>query len=57
MVREVIGQCNDAVCIREQRVFGISKNNKGLPCPFKQITCQEGYCSECLIYLEWQKSA
>lgn len=40
---------------RQERIFGISRNNKGLPCPFKQALCQEGYCSECQIYLDWQK--
>lgn len=38
-----------------ERVFSISSNNKGLPCPFKPILCQEGYCHGCLIYLDWQK--
>jgi hypothetical protein len=28
-------------------------NNKGLPCPFKPIICQEGFCKECQIYLDW----
>jgi len=39
----------------QERVFGISRNNKGLLCPFKRTLCQEGYCSECQIYLDWQK--
>jgi len=25
--------------------------HKGRPCPRKEITCQEGYCSGCVIYL------
>ncbi len=28
-------------------------NHKGLPCPYKPITCQEGYCNECEIYNQW----
>lgn len=35
----------------EKRVFGISKNNKGLPCPFKNTICEEGFCKGCEIYL------
>jgi len=38
-----------------RRIFSVSGNNKGLPCPFKTILCQEGYCSECQIYLDWRK--
>ena len=34
------------------RRFNVAGNNKGLPCPFKSITCQEGYCSGCQIYLD-----
>ena len=26
--------------------------HKGYPCVFKAILCQEGYCSDCAIYLE-----
>jgi len=33
----------------------MSGNNKGLLCPFKPITCQEGRCRECQIYLDWRK--
>ena len=28
------------------------ENHKGQPCWIKPITCQEGYCSECQIYLD-----
>ncbi len=42
---------------REERIFSISGNNKGLWCPFKPISCQEGYCHQCQIYLDWQKLA
>jgi len=37
---------------KQERIFSISRNNKGLPCPFKPILCQEGYCKECQIYLK-----
>ena len=26
--------------------------NKGLPCPFRTITCQEGWCQNCEIFQE-----
>ena len=26
--------------------------HKGQPCNLKPIFCQEGFCSECIIYLE-----
>ena len=32
----------------------MEENNKGKDCPYKSITCQEGYCSECQIYLNYQ---
>jgi len=40
---------------KERRVFSISGGNKGLLCPFKSTICQEGFCHECQIYLDWQK--
>ena len=39
----------------EKTIFSISENNKGLPCPFKQINCENGKCERCQIYLDWQK--
>ncbi len=39
----------------KERIFQISGDNKGLPCLFKQITCQGGCCEACLIYLDWRK--
>ena len=39
---------------KQERAFYMSGDNKGLVCPFKPLTCQEGYCCECQIYLEWQ---
>lgn len=36
------------------RRFSITENNKGLPCPFKFIHCQEGWCDKCQIYLDKQ---
>jgi len=32
------------------RQWELGQNNKGLPCPFASITCQEGYCEDCAIY-------
>lgn len=40
---------------KQERMFTISGNNKGLMCAFKPVVCQEGYCHECQIYLDWQK--
>jgi len=40
---------------KQERLFSISGNNKGLWCPFKAVLCQEGYCAKCQIYLDWQK--
>ena len=37
------------------RIFSISGDNKGMCCPFRPIICQNGYCEECQIYLDWQK--
>ena len=28
-------------------------SNKGKDCPYKPITCQEGYCQDCQIYLDY----
>lgn len=39
----------------KERVFSISGDNKGFPCPFKPSVCQNGYCEECQIYLDWQE--
>ena len=41
--------------LRVVRIFSISGNNKGLACPFKPVLCEEGYCHDCQIYLDWQK--
>jgi len=39
----------------KERVFSISGDNKGLQCPFQPIICQNGYCEDCQIYLDWQE--
>lgn len=31
------------------------RNRKGEWCPFADILCQEGYCDECMVYLEYEK--
>ena len=43
-----------------KRVYSTNQNNKGLSCPFAKIVgrpwnglCQEGYCSECRIFLNY----
>jgi len=38
---------------KEKKGYGEPINYKGQPCPFKPITCQEGYCTECNIYLSF----
>jgi len=40
---------------KQERTFGISRNNKSLLCPFQVVVCQESYCSECQMYLDWQR--
>lgn len=30
--------------------------HKGQPCVFKPLLCQEGFCCECIIYLEQSSS-
>ena len=40
---------------KEKKGHGEPINYKGQPCPFKPITCQEGYCTECNIYLSFLK--
>ena len=43
------------MCTRQARILRILESNKGLMCPFKTILCEEGYCRECQIYLDWLK--
>ena len=40
---------------KQERIFRICGNSKGLVCPFKTILCQEGHCHQCQIYLDWQR--
>ena len=53
-----LNKCGDA--LTELRSKGETMksldNHKGKPCPYKPLTCQEGYCSECNIYLQWVES-
>ena len=35
-----------------KRIHGHLVNNKGLPCPFKSIICQESRCQDCQIFHE-----
>lgn len=39
--------------VKETRISSIHVNNKGASCLFKPIACQESYCYECQIYLDW----
>lgn len=39
----------------KERVFSISGDNTDFPCPFKPTVCQNAYCEECQIYLDWQE--
>jgi len=41
--------------MKSERIFSKSSNKKGLWCPFKPVLCQEDYCHECQIYLDWQR--
>lgn len=34
-----------------KRGKSLGDNHKGTACPYKALTCQEGYCDECGIYL------
>ena len=43
------------MCTKQERIVRILESNKGLMCPFKPILCEEGYCRECQIYLDWLK--
>ncbi len=39
-----------------KRIFKISRDNRGLVCPFKPFICRQGCCcSECPIYLDWEE--
>ena len=40
---------------KQERTFGISRNNKSLLCPFQAVVCQESYYSECQMHLNWQR--
>jgi hypothetical protein len=37
------------------RAFSLVGDNKGLNCPFKPGICQDGFCEDCQVYLDWQK--
>lgn len=40
--------------IRKQLFILSAVNHKGGNCPYKSITCQEGWCSDCFIYQDWK---
>lgn len=39
---------------KTERIFKISRDNRGLVCPFKLIVCEEGYCYQCQTYRDWE---
>jgi len=38
---------------KEMNAGFLKRNHKGEACPVKPILCQEGYCHECQIYLDY----
>lgn len=42
---------------KQQRIFRLSGNNRGVACPFKPVVCPRvGDCvSQCQVYLDWLK--
>ena len=48
-------KAGDLTSYDNRRSLRFPGNNKGLPCLFKPILCQEGYYSSCQIYLDRQK--
>ena len=55
-MRLPISKGNEAMYRKQEAVFSLAGNNKGLACPFKPITCQEGFCKECQVYFDRQQS-
>jgi len=43
------------MCTKQARILHILESNKWLMCLFKTILCEEGYCRECQIHLDWLK--
>jgi len=52
MIRTTIDEPND----KDKNETSALYNHKGQPCRYKSITCEEGYCNKCPIYLDWCKS-
>ena len=38
----------------EIRTFSLSGDNMGLMCPFKLVSCDEGYCQKCQTFHDWR---
>jgi len=38
-------------CISQNNIRRTTMFNKGRPCPYSPIVCQEGFCNRCYIYL------
>ncbi len=50
----VCNRCGKPCDIRVADNQQDNRNHKGEACLYKKILlCQEGYCSECAVYLEW----
>jgi hypothetical protein len=42
--------------MKDTAIEHIGVNHKGEQCQYKAILCQEGYCNECQIYIDWCNS-
>ena len=40
--------------LHEGRTFSLSGDNTGLMCPFKLVSCDEGYCQKCQKFHDWR---
>ena len=40
--------------LHEGLTFSLSGDNTGLMCPFKLISCDEGYCQKCQTFHDWR---
>jgi len=38
----------------EGQTFSLSGDNTGLMCPFKLVSCDEGYCQKCQKFHDWR---
>jgi len=40
--------------VLHESTFSLSGDNTGLMCPFKLISCDEGYCQKCQAFHDWR---